>query len=82
MRPSRRRLTEQGAALAARNERLTAENEQLTARAVQAEARYDETEAKRRNLARWLAEEKATNTRMSGRIDELTKRLDARPVFE
>lgn len=75
MRPSRRRLTEQGADLAARVERLTAENAQLLSRAEEAEQQRDETEAKRRNLARWLAEANATTMRLEGRNKALGERL-------
>jgi len=75
---SRRRLDAALAEISQLRDRVTA----AEGRVVAAEERHGEVEGKRRNLARWLAEEKSTNTRLSGRIDELTKRLDARPVFE
>lgn len=53
-----------------------AEIEQLRGRVAAAEQRHDETEAKRRNLARWLAEANAAKARLEGR----NKALGDRPL--
>jgi predicted RNase H-like nuclease (RuvC/YqgF family) len=52
-----------------------AEIEGLRRRVLATEARHDEAEGKRRNLARWLAEAEAANKRLTGRVDELRRRV-------
>lgn len=66
----------------AQHEAALTEIDNLRRRVMATEARHDEVEAKRRRLAGWLAEAKTANTRLTGRIDELTKRIEERPSFE
>lgn len=64
----------------ARDERIG----QLLQRVEEAEAKAKaaaldavEVEAKRRNLARWLAQANAANARLSGRVDELIRQAES-----
>jgi hypothetical protein len=62
--------------------RHDAEVAELRQRALDAEARFDECEGKRRNLARWLAEANAANTRLNGRIKALAGQGKTRTASE
>lgn len=66
----------------AQHEAALDEIDNLRRRVVATEARHDEVEAKRRRLAGWLAEAKTANTRLTGHVEELSKRLEAQPSFE
>lgn len=57
--------------------RRDAETADLKRQLAEAAARHEATENKRLTLARWLAESRADNKRLTGRVNELSRRLDS-----